>query len=390
MTPITYEFYNINTQEDSGHMIKKIRSTIAICILSLAFPLSAAAGTGEEDSKADQGSITIHYTYQNDKQPLNGALFCVIRTAVLSDAGNKSYSLTEPFREMDISDESRISDGSAAAAEEFYRFSVKNRLEPDAAKYTDADGSVYFSSLNQGMYLVYQSGSRSGSAAADYELSAPFMVSIPLQIDENSASVSDIIASPKTVKKASTSTSSDDEKTTSGETKQQEEDQSLEGDQSEDPSGEKDSKNNDDGLKGDPDGDSQKGDPDDGDSGKQDDDPKNPESQNPSTSSGSNDQDPSSIGFTPSGSDNGNNQTGNQGNTGGTSTGSGHSSNGSSTGTGNVETGDHSPVALYSSVAVTAFALLIALFALKRRRDKQLSQRKQGGQSVCSRPRERR
>lgn len=300
-------------------MMRKIRFTVAIGLLSLALPLSVSAGTDDSPRKEESGSITIRY--KSDAEILSGASFCIIQTAVISDSADKSFQLAEPFKKMELSDPARISDCSATAATEFYQYAEENRLQSDASQYTDQTGSANFSDLDQGVYLIYQSGSRSGSMADAYDPASPFMVSIPMEVGSDKTPVYDVIAYPKTAKKSSEAQVPDDEKTTS-------EQKNGQGSSASGNSG-----------------------------------------QESSGSSGNNGQESSTIGYTTDKENTPGSQTSDPGSSGGQTGGSGHNtSGGSQTTIDSVNTGDHSGILFYISVAAAAIVLLIGLSFYARRR----------------------
>lgn len=154
------------------------------------------AVSGEED-KGKSGSLTIHYALNNGENILSGAVFSIIQTAVLSDPDAQIYSLTKTFGELDISFDGMTAEGSAEAAEKFYRYSEKNNMDADATETTGDEGDATFTGLAEGIYLVYQEGSREGSSAYAYDNTLPFLVRIPDRADEDSDWEYTVTAYPK-------------------------------------------------------------------------------------------------------------------------------------------------------------------------------------------------
>jgi len=166
--------------------MKNLKTAVIILLICLTMPVSVTASEKEEDETGgrihDQdriGSLVIHYALHEDRDILSGADFSIIQTAVLSDQAAQIYTLTDPFKEMDISFDGMTAEGSAKAADTFYRFTEKRKLSPDFSACTDEQGDALFDGLSRGIYLVYQTGSREGSPASAFENALPFLVMVP-------------------------------------------------------------------------------------------------------------------------------------------------------------------------------------------------------------------
>ena len=159
--------------------IKKIgyiRITIALVILCF---MALTSGVLAEDLT---GSLTVCYTYRdgNTTVPIDGAVFSIYRIADYDG----SLNIKTGWGDIDI---------SGMTAEDVEKLSEKlsgKVTEPLISGITGEDGTVSFPDLENGVFLVKQTG-RTGSSR-DYEIAVPFLMTI------TSAEGDDLICYPKT------------------------------------------------------------------------------------------------------------------------------------------------------------------------------------------------
>ena len=151
---------------------------ITIALVILCFVALPSAALAEELT----GSLTVCYTYRdgNTTVPIDGAVFSIYRIADY-DGG---LNIKTGWGDINI---------SGMTAEDVEKLSEKlsgKVTEPLISGITGEDGTVSFPDLENGVFLVKQTG-RTGSSR-DYEIAVPFLVTI------TSAEGDDLICYPKT------------------------------------------------------------------------------------------------------------------------------------------------------------------------------------------------
>ena len=151
-------------------MKKHLISALLALLVLLCLPLSAAAHPVPDESQDGHCSITITMTYKGKAVP-GGTLALYKVGDVQEDDGNYSFVPVKAIQ-SDISEFGNIesSDLPGKLAK------LEKKLTPVTAKPVtiDKNGTVTFSNLEFGLYLVVQK-----TAASGYGKTSPFLVSVP-------------------------------------------------------------------------------------------------------------------------------------------------------------------------------------------------------------------
>lgn len=163
---------------------KKLPAILCALLLVLATALTAAAND-EWIDLSRTGSVTVTLKNQSG-QTLSGGSLTVYQVAdVAVDDGNLSFAYTNGFEHCGI-ELGDLSDSTLAGK-------LENKLSASAAG-TDAsvgaNGTVKFSDLKLGLYLVVQK-----EACTGYAPVSSFLVSVPMT--EDGTYIYDVDASPK-------------------------------------------------------------------------------------------------------------------------------------------------------------------------------------------------
>lgn len=164
-------------------MKKRIFFLLTVVLLAAATRIAVFA-QGVPDS-SQNGSITAHLRYPEGIE--NMGSLTVYRVGVIrEDDGNYSFVPAGSFAEKwDCYEDVR----SAELARELAEFAAAGGLE-GITEVVQADGSVTFSGLEPGLYLVTQQ-----EAASGYERISPFLIGVPG--NENGTYIYQVDASPK-------------------------------------------------------------------------------------------------------------------------------------------------------------------------------------------------
>ncbi|MCD8035848.1 MAG: peptidase [Clostridiales bacterium] len=173
-----------------NHIEKINRRTFAL-IVALVMMLSAnvtafAAAVGADLDLDRTGSITITLE-DSDGDTVSGGEITIYQVAVLYfDNGNMAYELTTAFSDytgtLDVTDTS--------LAELLADYVDDNDISGTSSKTVGSSGTVTFSNLELGLYLVVQTASSSS-----YKTISPFVVTVP--IDDDGTWDYTVDASPK-------------------------------------------------------------------------------------------------------------------------------------------------------------------------------------------------
>ena len=151
-------------------MKKHLISALLALLVLLCLPLSVAAHPVPDESQDGHCSITITMTYKGKAVP-GGTLALYKVGDVQEDDGNYSFVPVKAIQ-SDISEFGNIesSDLPGKLAK------LEKKLTPVTAKPVtiDKNGTVTFSNLEFGLYLVVQK-----TAASGYGKTSPFLVSVP-------------------------------------------------------------------------------------------------------------------------------------------------------------------------------------------------------------------
>ncbi len=166
-----------------------------LAVLLAAALLCTAAFALEVPELSRTGSIRV--VMRQGQTVVSGGTLALYRVGdIEAEDGDYRFRLTAAFAESQVPLEEPA---SAHTAQKLAAFAQSSRLTGQE-KAVAADGSVTFSPLQPGLYLLVQP-----TAAEGYDPAAPFLVSVPLQQD--GAYCYEVDASPKVeVKKAPAST----------------------------------------------------------------------------------------------------------------------------------------------------------------------------------------
>ena len=163
--------------------ISLILSVLLICMVFYAADTAVYANSGLNLSKDGSISITMH---SGDKVVPGGSLVCYKAADLTEQNGIYRFRLSADFSGSRVSLDN-IS--SADTAAKLAQWAKKENLS-GMVQEIDANGYVKFSGLKPGLYLLVQE-----KAAEGYYKAAPFLVSVPMNV--NGVYVYDVEASPK-------------------------------------------------------------------------------------------------------------------------------------------------------------------------------------------------
>lgn len=133
------------------------------------------------DAESKMGSIQILYigrTDSRDEVVLSDAEFSLYPIQYLK---NDEFVWTDEFKNSDVSLEKSDAEDREKQANQLFEYARKNNISA-TIQTTDASGKTQFNQLNAGIYLLVQNDIISNGM--DQFTSAPFLVSIPTEIDE--------------------------------------------------------------------------------------------------------------------------------------------------------------------------------------------------------------
>lgn len=163
---------------------KRLLAILMNAALIGAYSGTALAHDVPDESRRGSIHITMH---QGDKAVGGGTLTLYRVGAVHEDEGNYDFVLTGDFAACTAS----LDDiQSSALADSLARYAGERSLR-GTEKVIASDGTVTFTDLELGLYLLVQN-----RAADGYNAAAPFLVSVPMM--EDGTYIYDVNASPKT------------------------------------------------------------------------------------------------------------------------------------------------------------------------------------------------
>lgn len=179
---------------ENASILKRCGVMLLALLFCVSLLLSASAENGESTIPVNgvdlqqKGSVRVLVKDAEDNPVPGGTLqlFLVARVAE-GEEGKQFYALTEAFSGWDGTADDLISDQSCA--ESLAAYVETNRTECLASA-DNTDGSVTFTDIAPGVYLVRQSAEAEG-----YETMLPFLAFLP--VVEDGRLVYDIEASPK-------------------------------------------------------------------------------------------------------------------------------------------------------------------------------------------------
>ncbi|MCD7863214.1 MAG: peptidase [Lachnospiraceae bacterium] len=140
-------------------------------VLGAGMTVSAASAASLDFDKAASVTLTLA---DSEGNTVSGGEITLYEVASLYlDDGNMAYSLTDPFLNCTVALD--VTDTSLAAALAQY---VKNNSISGTAAAVGANGTVTFSGLKLGLYLLVQT-----TASDSYLTINPFVVTLPMESD---------------------------------------------------------------------------------------------------------------------------------------------------------------------------------------------------------------
>ena len=132
------------------------------------------------DAESRMGSIQILYNGRTDSRDeviLSDAEFSLYPIQYLK---NDEFVWTDDFKNSDVSLEKSDAEDREKQANQLFEYARKNNISA-TIQTTDTSGKTLFNQLNAGIYLLVQNDIISNGM--DQFTSAPFLVSIPSEID---------------------------------------------------------------------------------------------------------------------------------------------------------------------------------------------------------------
>lgn len=170
---------------------RRFLGVILSLVLVMSFLAFAAEAATYVDTQAS-GSLTLTYGY--DGQPFQGMPVQIYRVAVISQYAD--FTLTGAFSELPVEvNQVKTQEEWRQMASTLSAYVTAGQIQADAEGVTGEDGTVVFSSLPLGLYLV--EGVRADRENGYCQFDS-FMISVP-DLNEADAWVYDVIAKPKSV-----------------------------------------------------------------------------------------------------------------------------------------------------------------------------------------------
>lgn len=151
-------------------MIKKIVKNISICLMLFLSCISFVNAS----SKLCNITIYSHINNDNDETIIINDSFNLYQIAKNID---DSYVINDSFKDLNISFDNITSSEVFNLANKLKEYSIKNNIEPDLTATNDNNGYAYFSNLEQGIYLIYQSNKN-----IEY-ITNPILINAPYEKD---------------------------------------------------------------------------------------------------------------------------------------------------------------------------------------------------------------
>lgn len=165
-------------------LVKKLAALLSALTLICGFSMTVYAAH-EVPDLSRTGSITVNMTYGG--KAVSGGVLTAYRVGdIAEDDGNYSFAKTSAMAGFSGSYDDLNSEG---LAKDVAAYVTKNKLKADATA-KNTNGSVTFSDLKLGLYLIVQT-----KACDGYEAVASFLVSVPA--NEDGVYVYNIDATPK-------------------------------------------------------------------------------------------------------------------------------------------------------------------------------------------------
>ncbi|HAT4314013.1 TPA: hypothetical protein I9097_001274 [Clostridium perfringens] len=165
--------------------MKKTLTGLIPTIMSLILLLSSSTIVYAENNN------TLNISFMYEKTPISGAEFSIYQIGILNEK-KTAYSIKSPFVWSGNFGDLDTAEKHEEAVKNFE--SQTKNIKPIAKRVTDENGNVSFTGLNDGIYLVVQSGSTGSSL--NYTKGQSFLVNDPMYINGKWQNV--VNAIPKT------------------------------------------------------------------------------------------------------------------------------------------------------------------------------------------------
>lgn len=164
---------------------------LAVVLLALFMSVPALASTSIDWNRL--GSITINQSGSatGTNPPISGIKFTIYKVADLSSVG---YTLTKDFSGSGLKlDQLSSASAVSAASKNLASYVSTNRIG-GTSSVSDSSGTVKFSNLSLGYYLLVQSNTVSQTTRI---ICDPFLISVPMKSSDESSWIYDIVANTK-------------------------------------------------------------------------------------------------------------------------------------------------------------------------------------------------
>lgn len=173
-------------------MKKKALSSFITGILCMLMLASASTAVFAADSISTDKQASLKLTYRYNSSALSGVDVRIYRTAAVESNGE--YILTDAYENSGVDVNSmRSADQWKSAAVTLASYSDANQISAEQETLTGTDGTVSFTGLKTGLYLVREKVLVKGSRTYTFET---FMISLPT-LDESGNWTYDVDALPK-------------------------------------------------------------------------------------------------------------------------------------------------------------------------------------------------
>jgi hypothetical protein len=168
---------------------------------ALLLTFNAVTAFADETTEAVSDTTgSINFIYECDGAALSGAGISITKVAdAKEEQGTVVYTLGDTLSAYSETNafgfETFFDDMTALESNQTAALLASENLTADFTGTTDTDGSVTFSELPLGMYLVTQISS--DGVSADYTQFEPFLISVP-SMDEDGTIYTDLESRPKT------------------------------------------------------------------------------------------------------------------------------------------------------------------------------------------------
>lgn len=170
---------------------KKLSALLFTAVLACAVGTTAYAHAVPDRTK--DGSCQVKVTMQREGTPVPGGSVALYQAGeVQEEDGNYGFVLTKVFQDSGVSLENLGKQEDAELAAALASYAKAQSISKTAIQTVGEDGTASFENLPFGLYLVVQE-----QAAEGYYEVSPFLVSVPLYVEEKGEYLYAVDASPK-------------------------------------------------------------------------------------------------------------------------------------------------------------------------------------------------